>query len=62
LVNSLNDPIVISKISQLKEEKQNSFQSQFQQCISVEELRKKTTEFIQSLPWKNNNCLQARSC
>lgn len=53
-LNSLDNPAVIEQIKQIK--KRNTepfdFEKEWENGISIDEARKKTADFIKSLPWK----------
>ncbi len=50
-INSIEDPKIIEQIDLIRKEKVD-FEALLRDCIQAEELKKKTTAFIESLPWK----------
>jgi hypothetical protein len=51
-INSIEDVTVLKKLEAIKTEQSFDFEKEWEKGISVEEARKKSKEFIQSLPWK----------
>ncbi|HAT77271.1 MAG TPA: hypothetical protein DCS19_10665 [Flavobacterium sp.] len=49
---SIEDQAVLNEIEMLKTQSSFDFDEEFKKGLSVEEFRKRTTEFIKSLPWK----------
>ena len=49
---SIEDQAVLNEIEILKNQTNFNFDEEFKKGISGEELKKRTTEFIKSLPWK----------
>lgn len=49
---SLEDQTVLNEIESLKRQVNFDFDEEFKKGLTVEEFRKRTTEFIKSLPWK----------
>ena len=50
-INSIEDPKIIEQINSIRKEK-IAFEVLLKDCISAEEVKKRTTAFIESLPWK----------
>lgn len=50
-INSIEDPKIIEQIDSIRKEKLD-FEALLKDCIQVDELKKRTTAFIESLPWK----------
>jgi hypothetical protein len=50
-INSIEDPKIIEKIESIRKEKLD-FEVLLKDCIQVDDLKKRTTTFIESLPWK----------
>lgn len=53
-INSLENPFVIEQIKRIKKRETETFdfEKEWENGISVEEARKKTADFVKSLPWK----------
>jgi hypothetical protein len=51
-INSIEDVTILKKIEVIKSETSFDFEKEWARSISVDEARKKSTEFIKSLPWK----------
>ena len=49
---AIEDQAVLNEIEMLKTQSSFDFDEEFKKGISGEELKKRTTEFIKSLPWK----------
>jgi hypothetical protein len=49
---AIEDQAVLNEIEVLKKQSTFNFDEEFEKGITVEEFRKRTTEFIKSLPWK----------
>ncbi len=54
-INSLDNPVVIKQIKWLKKRDTEffDFETEWEQGVSIDQARKKTADFIKSLPWKN---------
>ena len=50
-LNTVEDPKIIEQINLIRKEKVD-FDALLKDCIQVEVLKQKTTDFITSLPWK----------
>lgn len=50
-LNTVEDPKIIEQINLIRKEKVD-FDDLLKDCIQVEVLKQKTTDFITSLPWK----------
>jgi hypothetical protein len=51
-INSIEDPSVLNEIEAIKSKEKFDFEKQWARGISINEARKKSKEFIKSLPWK----------
>jgi len=53
-INSLDNPFIIEQIKRIKKNESESFdfEREWKQGLSIEDARKKTADFIKSLPWK----------
>lgn len=51
-INSIDDPKVIAKIKEIKEKQDFDFEKEWNEGITIDEARKKSVEFIDSLDWK----------
>ncbi len=53
-INSIENPVILEQIKNIK--KRDSvpfdFEKEWESGITIEEARKKTSDFIKSLPWK----------
>ena len=49
---SIEDQAVLNEIEMLKTQSSFNFDEEFKKGISGEELKKRTTEFLKTLPWK----------
>jgi hypothetical protein len=49
---AIEDQEVLNEIEMLKTQSRFDFDEEFKKGLTVEEFRKRTTEFIKSLPWK----------
>lgn len=49
---SIEDQTVLNEIEMLKKQTSFNFDEEFKKGISGEELKKQTTEFLKTLPWK----------
>jgi hypothetical protein len=49
---SIEDQAILNEIESLKPRKDFDFDEEFEKGLTVEEFRKRTTEFLKSLPWK----------
>lgn len=49
---SIEDQTVLNEIEMLKNQTSFNFDDEFKKGISGEELKKRTTEFLKTLPWK----------
>ena len=49
---AIEDQAVLNEIEVLKKQNSFDFDEEFKKGLTVEEFRKRTTEFIKSLPWK----------
>lgn len=49
---SIEDQAVLNEIEVIKKQSSFNFDEEFKKGISGEELKKRTTAFIKSLPWK----------
>lgn len=51
-IQTIEDSKILNKIESIKSEETFDFEKEWTRGISVEEARKKSKEFIKSLPWK----------
>ncbi|WP_396183772.1 hypothetical protein [Flavobacterium sp.] len=51
-INSIEDVAILKKLEVLKSETTFDFEKEWARGISVEDARKKSKEFIKTLPWK----------
>lgn len=53
-INSLDNPVVIEQIKNIKSRDTASFdfEKEWENSVPIKEARKKTADFIKSLPWK----------
>jgi hypothetical protein len=51
-IQTIEDSKILNKIESIKSEETFDFEKEWARGISVEEARKKSKEFIKSLPWK----------
>jgi hypothetical protein len=51
-INSIEDVTILKKIEVIKSETSFDFEKEWARSISINEARKKSKEFISSLPWK----------
>lgn len=56
-INSLDNPAVIEQIKRIKRKETApfDFEEEWKRGVTIDEARKKTSDFIKSLPWKNNH-------
>jgi hypothetical protein len=51
-INSIEDVSILKKLEVIKSETTFDFEKEWARGISVEDARKKSKEFIKTLPWK----------
>lgn len=51
-INSIEDVTILNKIENIKSETTFDFEKEWARGVSIEDARKKSNEFITSLPWK----------
>lgn len=51
-IQTIEDATVLKKIESIKSEETFDFEKEWVRGVSVEEARKKSQEFIKTLPWK----------
>lgn len=51
-INSLENPILIEEINKIRKREKFNFEKEWKEGITISEARKKTSNFIKSLPWK----------
>jgi len=51
-VNSLENPVTIAEINKIRKKEKFYFEKEWKEGMSISEARKKSAEFIKSLPWK----------
>ncbi len=51
-INSLENPVLIAEIKKIKNRENFDFEKEWERSISGEKLKKKTKDFLKTLPWK----------
>lgn len=51
-INSLENPIIIEQINRIRKKEKFDFEKEWSESMTIDEARKKTSDFIKSLPWK----------
>lgn len=51
-INSLENPIVIEQINNIRKRESFSFDKEWEKAISLDSAREKTADFIKLFPWK----------
>ena len=51
-IQTVEDVAILKKIESIKSEDTFDFEKEWARSISIEEARKKSQEFIKTLPWK----------
>ena len=51
-IHSLENPAVIEEINKIRNRKSFDFEKEWERSISGEELKKRTTAYLKTLPWK----------
>jgi len=51
-VQSLDNPVLIEEINKIRNKKSFDFEKEWERGISGDELKKRTKDFLRSLPWK----------
>ncbi|NGM60498.1 hypothetical protein G5B30_01090 [Sphingobacterium sp. SGG-5] len=53
-INSLDNPFIIEQIKRIRKNESEpfDFEREWKQGLSIDDARKKTADFIKSLPWK----------
>jgi len=51
-IASIEDEAILNEIAKIKRETTFDFNEEWKKGIAAEEFRKRTTEYIKSLPWK----------
>lgn len=50
-ISSIEDLAILNEIEKIKQHKTFDFDKEFERGISGDELKKRTTQFIKTLPW-----------
>lgn len=51
-INSIEDVTILKELERIKSETTFDFEKEWSKGVSLDEARKKTKDFIKSLPWK----------
>lgn len=51
-IQTIEDATILKKIESIKSEETFDFEKEWARSVSLEEARKKSQEFIKTLPWK----------
>ncbi|WP_396192576.1 hypothetical protein [Flavobacterium sp.] len=51
-IQTIEDATILKKIESIKSEETFDFEKEWARSVSLEEARKKSKEFIKTLPWK----------
>ncbi|WP_312324787.1 hypothetical protein [Soonwooa sp.] len=51
-IQSLENPALIEEINKIRKRKSFDFEKEWERGISVAEARKRTSDYIKTLPWK----------
>jgi hypothetical protein len=51
-IETLDDVIILNEIYRIKRQSSFNFEEEMKTAITGEELKRRTTEYITSLPWK----------
>lgn len=51
-ITSLENPFIIAELNKIRKRENFDFEKEWERGISVSEARKKSTDFVKSLPWK----------
>lgn len=51
-INSIEDPSIIEQINTYRKQKTIDFDKEIKKAITGDELKKRTTQFLESLDWK----------
>lgn len=51
-INSLENPVTIAEIKKIRDREKFDFEKEWKNGIAISEARKKSIDFIKSLPWK----------
>ena len=51
-ISNMNDVSVLDNLTELKRRETFNFEEEFKKGITGEELKRRTTEFLKTLPWK----------
>ena len=51
-VSSLENPLIIEEINKIRNRKHFDFEKEWERSISGEELKRRTKEFLKTLPWE----------
>jgi hypothetical protein len=51
-LSTVDDELILNEISNIKRQSTFDFEEELKTAISGEELKRRTTEYIESLPWK----------
>ena len=51
-IESLENPVLIDQINKIRKKKSFDFEKEWERSISGEELKKRTKDYLKTLPWK----------
>lgn len=51
-ISSLENPVIIEQINRIRKKENFDFEKEWSEGMTIDEARKKTSDFIKSLPWK----------
>jgi len=51
-INSLENPFIIAELNKIRKRENFDFEKEWERGISGEEIKKRSTDFLQTLPWK----------
>lgn len=51
-INSLENPSIIAELNKIRKREHFDFEKEQERGISGEEMKKRTTDFLKTLPWK----------
>ncbi len=51
-IHSLENPAVVEEINKIRNRNSFDFEKEWERGIPLEELRKRTKDYLKSLPWK----------
>lgn len=51
-LETIEDQSILNEIEKIKHQKKFNFEDEFSKAITANELKERTTKFLNSLPWK----------